>query len=240
MPQLRKEVRELKRENDFFTRCGLVLREGKEMKFAFIARHVGRFPTRWMCRRLSVSPSGFYAWRRRGSSPRAVADERLRTRIKAHHAASGGTYGSPRIRSDLQAEGTRISRRRVARLMRKQGLQGRRKTPIPNDDGRPSEPVSGTESAQTAVLRTGTRRRMGLRYLVRAGPGKAGYPLPWSSTCTRAAWSATRWPITCGPSWSSRPSTPRLPYDAQKPVSSSIRTAAPSTPAMPIATLCGV
>ena len=97
------------------------------MKFAFIARHVGRFPTRWMCRRLSVSPSGFYAWRRRGPSPRAVADERLRTRIKAHNAASGGTYGSPRIRSDLQAEGTSISRRRVARLMREQGLQGRRK-----------------------------------------------------------------------------------------------------------------
>ena len=97
------------------------------MKFAFIARNVSRFPTAWMCRRLGVSPSGFYAWRSRGLSNRAVVNDRLRMRIRAHHAASGGTYGSPRIQRDLRAEGMRVSKRRVARLMREEGLQGRRK-----------------------------------------------------------------------------------------------------------------
>ena len=48
-------------------------------------------------------------------------------RIRAHHAASGGTYGSPRIQRDLQAEGMRVSKRRIARLMREEGLQERRK-----------------------------------------------------------------------------------------------------------------
>ena len=97
------------------------------MKFAFIARNVGLFPVDWMCRRLEVSSSGFYAWRHRGVSQRAADDHRLRAQIRASHEASGGTYGSPRIHRDLRADDMRVSRKRVARLMREEGLQGHRR-----------------------------------------------------------------------------------------------------------------
>jgi len=97
-----------------------------------------------MCRVLGVSPSGYYAWRQRDPSPRAVADEGLRLRIKKLHKASRGTYGAPRIHADLQAEGRAVGRKRVARLMRAEGLQGvsrRRGTyTTVRDDKRRGEP----------------------------------------------------------------------------------------------------
>ena len=77
-----------------------------------------------MCRVLGVSPSGYYAWRRRGRSGRAKRDAELRERIRAIHRASRGTYGVPRVHAELAAGGERVSRKRVARLMREAGLAG--------------------------------------------------------------------------------------------------------------------
>ena len=77
-----------------------------------------------MYRVLGVSTSGYYAWRHRRPSARAAADAALTERIKAIHAWSGGTYGTPRIHPELADEGWRIGRKRVARLMRETGLQG--------------------------------------------------------------------------------------------------------------------
>jgi putative transposase len=82
------------------------------------------FPVRVMCRVLGVSPSGYYDWRDRAPSARAVADAELIERIKVHHRASRHTYGSPRVHVDLLEEGYRVSRKRVARLMRLAGLEG--------------------------------------------------------------------------------------------------------------------
>jgi putative transposase len=79
---------------------------------------------RMMCRLLGVSASGYYAWSRRRPAARARADESLGARIAAIHARSRGTYGSPRIQAELAAEGTLVSRKRVARLMRAAGLEG--------------------------------------------------------------------------------------------------------------------
>jgi putative transposase len=81
-------------------------------------------PVRTMCRLLEVSASGFYAWRQRSASARSVADAALSSRIRAIHAQSRGTYGAPRIRAELAAEGQPAGRKRVARLMRGQGLAG--------------------------------------------------------------------------------------------------------------------
>ena len=77
-----------------------------------------------MCRVLGVSPSGYYAWRGRGRSPRAKRDEVLGGTIRAIHEASGGAYGVPRVHAELMAGGCRVSRKRVARLMREAGLAG--------------------------------------------------------------------------------------------------------------------
>lgn len=82
------------------------------------------FPVRMMCRLLGVSPSGYYAWRYRKPSSRAVSDASLLERISEIHARSYGTYGAPRIHAELAAQGVHVARKRVARLMKMAGLQG--------------------------------------------------------------------------------------------------------------------
>jgi len=76
------------------------------------------FPVTRMCEVLNVSPSGYYAWRKRPVSAREMANQQLVEKIKAVHAASYETYGSPRIYHELRAQGVACSQNRVARLMR--------------------------------------------------------------------------------------------------------------------------
>jgi len=80
-----------------------------------------------MCRALDVSMSGFYAWCRRPPSARNERDRDLRLRVVALHAQSKKRYGSRPIVRDLRDLGERVSRRRVAKLMREAGIRG--KTP---------------------------------------------------------------------------------------------------------------
>ena len=77
-----------------------------------------------MCRVLGVSPSGYYAWRGRGRSRHARRDEELRGEVREIHGRSRGTYGVPRVHADLAARGHAVGRKRVARLMREEGLAG--------------------------------------------------------------------------------------------------------------------
>jgi putative transposase len=77
-----------------------------------------------LCQVLGVSPSGYWAWRKRQPSCRARADERVIQRIRAIHRASRGTYGVPRIHAELASTGTCCGRKRIARLMRGAGLSG--------------------------------------------------------------------------------------------------------------------
>jgi putative transposase len=77
-----------------------------------------------MCRVLGVSASGYHAWRQRPPSQRARSDAALTERIAKVHQDSRWTYGSPRIHAELKEEGVRCSRKRVARLMQKTGIEG--------------------------------------------------------------------------------------------------------------------
>lgn len=77
-----------------------------------------------LCRVLGVSPSGYYAWRKRGVSARAQADAALTARIRAVHEQSRQTYGAPRIHAELREAGVHCGRKRVARLLRQAGLVG--------------------------------------------------------------------------------------------------------------------
>lgn len=95
------------------------------MRYAVITRHRGEFEVRLMCRVLEVSPSGYYASRKRPSSWHALIDEILMARVKIIHAESNETYGAPRVHRELQAEGLPASPKRVARLMREEGLVAR-------------------------------------------------------------------------------------------------------------------
>jgi len=75
-----------------------------------------------MCRLLKASKAGYYAWRERPSSERSRSDERLLTKVKMIHRTSRETYGSPRVHAQLRREGTRVGKKRVARLMKAAGV----------------------------------------------------------------------------------------------------------------------
>lgn len=97
------------------------------MKFRFIVKHRHEFSVSRMCRVLDVSKSGFFAWLKRGESRREREDARLLRRIREIFAVSGQSYGSPRVWAELFARGWRVSRKRVARLMRQAGIYAIRK-----------------------------------------------------------------------------------------------------------------
>jgi putative transposase len=94
------------------------------VRFAFVAREKALHSVVMLCRVLGVSPSGYYAWRTRGPSGRARADEALTARIRVVHQQSRQTYGAPRVHADLRATGVPCGRKRVARLLRAAGLVG--------------------------------------------------------------------------------------------------------------------
>ncbi len=95
------------------------------MRFAFIAAEKAQHSVTRLCRCLRVTPSGFYAWMKRGLSARAQRDVVLRTKLRAFHAASGHRYGRPNLWKDLQEDGEAVSEKRVARLMQEDGIRGK-------------------------------------------------------------------------------------------------------------------
>lgn len=78
-----------------------------------------------MCRLYGVTRAGYYAWRCRLPGVRARDDEELTTRIAKVHADSRHLYGSPRVHRQLQQDGLRVGKNRVARLMRHHGIRAR-------------------------------------------------------------------------------------------------------------------
>jgi putative transposase len=97
------------------------------VRFAFIHAEKARWPVEVQCEVLEVSRSGYYAWKARPKARRASEDAALVVEIKAAHKAGRGNYGSPRVHRELQAKGQRIGRKRVERLMRQEGIVGRKK-----------------------------------------------------------------------------------------------------------------
>lgn len=110
-----------------------------------------------MCRALSVSPSGYYAWRDREPSTRAKADAELSRKIHVIHQDSRCTYGVPRVHAVLAKDGVFVGKKRVARLMRAASLEGisrRRKYKSTRDrDARPAPDLVDRAFAATAPNR---------------------------------------------------------------------------------------
>lgn len=92
----------------------------------FVSTHRDRFGVEPILRVLELSPSTYYGWvaQHRNPCQRRRDDQALLQRIRAVHARSRGTYGAPRVHAQLRRGGTRVSRKRVERLMRAHGLQG--------------------------------------------------------------------------------------------------------------------
>ena len=95
------------------------------MKYRAIREHADRFRIRLMCRALKVAPAGYYAWRDRPESERMRANRGLLVHIRAIHAESRRTYGSPSIWDRLRQRGHGVGKHRVARLMRAHGIRAK-------------------------------------------------------------------------------------------------------------------
>jgi transposase InsO family protein len=96
------------------------------MRYQFIAEHRDEYPMTLMCRVLEVSVSGYYAWLKRLPSQHSREDAHLAEHVKTVFQANRRVYGSPRVHAELQAQGITCARKRVARLMREQGLFAQR------------------------------------------------------------------------------------------------------------------
>lgn len=97
------------------------------MKYALVDAEKANYPIAKVCKWVGVSRSGYYAWEGRPESLHAVEDRRLAVLVRAAHERGRKTYGSPRVHAELVDDGERVSRKRVARLMREQDLVARQR-----------------------------------------------------------------------------------------------------------------
>lgn len=111
------------------------------------------------CRTLNVSRSGYYLWQKRVPSQRKIENEKLQLQIAKIHLKSRETYGAPRIFEKLKSMGENCGKKKVARLMKKQGLRGvaAKKYKVKTTDSDHELPIADrifkTESASEQVTR---------------------------------------------------------------------------------------
>jgi len=131
------------------------------VKFAAIAdwADLGTYPVVFMCAELEVSRSGYYAWRVGGPSARAVADQGFTVMIKAIYDQGRGNPGVRRVRAGLAALGHLLSHKRVWRLMRAAGLQGRHPKAWKRTTVHGDWPVSAPDLVKRDFTAVGPNRR---------------------------------------------------------------------------------
>jgi len=117
------------------------------MKYAFICRNRRVWPISIQCRVLRVSVAGYhehFARRRQVLPRRHLSDEALLVQIRAVYAENRGAYGWPRIWKQLQAQGIRVGKQRVQRLMQRHGIRarGKRRFRITTTDSRHGLPIA--------------------------------------------------------------------------------------------------
>ena len=199
LARLRREVKRLEQENEILKRAAAFFAQGggRLMRYRFVAAERATFPVRTLCRVVGVAASGFYAWLRRGPGRRREDDRRMGERIGAIFEASRRTYGSPRVHAELRAEGVRVGRKRVARLMRESGLTpAAPPAPRPAHDRQPARPPGRAEPARPALRRRPAGRGLAGRHSATSRPARAGCTWPPSRTWPPARSSAGPWPTT--------------------------------------------
>jgi putative transposase len=97
------------------------------VKYHFMYSHTEEFSLAGMCRVLSASRSGYYAWCRRDPSKHERDDHALASHVRRIHVASHEAYGARKVWKALLAEGIPCSRHRVARVRRENGIEARRR-----------------------------------------------------------------------------------------------------------------
>ncbi|MGH9870128.1 MAG: IS3 family transposase [Candidatus Polarisedimenticolia bacterium] len=120
--RLRRENMQLKVERDILKKANGLLRQGKQLRFRFIAAEKANFPIAMLCRVLGVARSGYYAWLDRPEPSRVRRDRDLLEKIRQVFQKSRRTYGSPRVHEEFQSLKVVCGRRRVERLMRENAI----------------------------------------------------------------------------------------------------------------------
>ncbi|MEX3953674.1 IS3 family transposase [Paraburkholderia sp. EG287B] len=129
--RLRAELASVKMERDILGKSDGVLCEGVGVKYAWIERHSRQWPVSVACQALGVSPSGYHNRKARDVDPdrprRRISNDALLVHIRAVHAESKSEYGWPRVWKKLLAQGIRVSKDRIQRLMKLHGIKARTK-----------------------------------------------------------------------------------------------------------------
>ncbi|GAA2971841.1 hypothetical protein GCM10010446_65620 [Streptomyces enissocaesilis] len=99
----------------------------KTTAWDFISAHAETFGIKRICQVLEVSRSGYYRWiaDAKARATRQAEEEALVDEIREIHAEHRGNYGALRVHAELRGFGHTVNRKRVARLMRKNGIVGR-------------------------------------------------------------------------------------------------------------------
>jgi len=97
------------------------------MKYWFMDQHRSTHGVQKMCRVIGASRSGYYRWKKQPQSKRQQENEKILMEIRESHKNSRRAYGSPRIAEELRSNGTKCSKKRVARLMKIHGIVGKAK-----------------------------------------------------------------------------------------------------------------
>ena len=178
------------------------------MRFALIDRAKAEFPVHRLCRVLGVSQSGYFAWRGRSACRRQRDDMMLLAHVRSAFALSNATYGSPWMTRELQDAGLVVGRRRIALLMRDNGLQARQKRRFKRTtDSHHAWPIAPNLLDQDFTA-TGPDKKWGAdispacaRAGSTCGPVKVGCISPSSSTCSHAGWLAGQPATGCIATW---------------------------------------
>ncbi|MCW5292223.1 IS3 family transposase [Verminephrobacter eiseniae] len=136
--RLRAELARVKMERDIPGKSDGVLREGAQLKYAFIHRNRQAWPISVQCRVLQASITGYHEhFVRRASAAqrRHLSDDALLVHIKVIHAETRGGYGWPRTWKELLARGIRVGKERVRKLMQLHGIRakGKRRLKVTTD-----------------------------------------------------------------------------------------------------------
>ncbi|WP_159022871.1 IS3 family transposase [Formosa sp. L2A11] len=125
--RLKKALKEAELERDNLKKGDWHLLRERQEKYRFIKQHLLKFPVEAMCKVLKVSKSGYYYWLGSGPSKLWVENQKISSLVRSIFEKSFQSYGSPRIKSELEALGYKVSKPRVARIMSANYLFAKRK-----------------------------------------------------------------------------------------------------------------